>query len=252
MAAAGTTRTNRRVVYETLRRKVLTLELPPGHRAVGERAGRGARREPYARAGEPHPARRRGPGPGVPAGGHVRLARRPGPGPRRPVPPRGRRARGARRRPGRARPERRGRAAGQPRPAAGTGDRPRGVLRPRRGVPPRPAAAQRARAGLVDGRVRQGPPRPGPAARASRRPRRASFADQHVEIFQAVVDGDLPRARDTMRTHLRAVFEDVERIRQRSPELFARTTARCRCGATSSSGSECRVAAGSSGCCFEE
>ena len=30
MAAAGRTRTNRRVVYETLRRKVLTLELPPG------------------------------------------------------------------------------------------------------------------------------------------------------------------------------------------------------------------------------
>jgi hypothetical protein len=25
----------------------------------------------------------------------------------------------------------------------------------------------------------------------------------------------------TMRAHLRAVFEDVERIRQRSPELFA-------------------------------
>lgn len=49
----------------------------------------------------------------------------------------------------------------------------------------------------------------------------ASFADQHVEIFQAVVDGDLPRARRTMRSHLRAVFEDVERIRQRSPELFA-------------------------------
>jgi GntR family transcriptional regulator, rspAB operon transcriptional repressor len=49
----------------------------------------------------------------------------------------------------------------------------------------------------------------------------ASFADQHVEIFQAVTDGDLPRARHTMRSHLRAVFEDVERIRQRSPELFA-------------------------------
>ncbi len=49
----------------------------------------------------------------------------------------------------------------------------------------------------------------------------ASFADQHVEIFQAVVDGDLARARATMRSHLRAVFEDVERIRQRSPELFA-------------------------------
>ena len=49
----------------------------------------------------------------------------------------------------------------------------------------------------------------------------APFADQHREIFDAVVARDLPRARDTMRTHLRAVFEDVERIRQHSPELFA-------------------------------
>jgi GntR family transcriptional regulator, rspAB operon transcriptional repressor len=49
----------------------------------------------------------------------------------------------------------------------------------------------------------------------------APFADQHVEIFQAVLDRDLERARTTMRTHLRAVFEDVERIRLRSPGLFA-------------------------------
>lgn len=49
----------------------------------------------------------------------------------------------------------------------------------------------------------------------------APFAAQHLEIFQAVLDGDLTRARATMRTHLRAVFEDVERIRRRSPELFA-------------------------------
>jgi DNA-binding GntR family transcriptional regulator len=49
----------------------------------------------------------------------------------------------------------------------------------------------------------------------------AVFADQHVEIFQAAVDRDLTRARTTMRKHLRAVFEDVERIRARAPELFA-------------------------------
>ena len=49
----------------------------------------------------------------------------------------------------------------------------------------------------------------------------ATFAEQHLDIFQAVLDGDLPRARDTMRKHLRAVFEDIERIRTRSPELFA-------------------------------
>ena len=48
-----------------------------------------------------------------------------------------------------------------------------------------------------------------------------AFAEQHVEIFGAVVDGDLSRARSTMRSHLRAVFDDVERIRERSPELFA-------------------------------
>jgi DNA-binding GntR family transcriptional regulator len=47
------------------------------------------------------------------------------------------------------------------------------------------------------------------------------FADQHVEIFDAVVAGDVPRARETMRTHLRAVFDDIERLRERAPELFA-------------------------------
>jgi GntR family transcriptional regulator, rspAB operon transcriptional repressor len=49
----------------------------------------------------------------------------------------------------------------------------------------------------------------------------APFAEQHLEIFQAVLDRDLARARATMRTHLRAVFEDVERIRRHSPELFS-------------------------------
>ena len=51
----------------------------------------------------------------------------------------------------------------------------------------------------------------------------APFAEQHREIFDAVVACDLPRARDTMRVHLRAVFEDVEKTRQHSPELFAAT-----------------------------
>ena len=49
----------------------------------------------------------------------------------------------------------------------------------------------------------------------------APFAAQHVEIFQAVLDQDVPRARNTMRRHLRAVFEDIEQIRARSPELFS-------------------------------
>jgi FCD domain len=71
----------------------------------------------------------------------------------------------------------------------------------------------------------------------------APFADQHREIFDALVDRELRRVRDTMRKHLRAVFEDVERIRQRSPELFAAETARCRAARTSSSGNDVDTAA---------
>ncbi|MEW1718304.1 GntR family transcriptional regulator [Streptomyces sp. NPDC093109] len=52
----------------------------------------------------------------------------------------------------------------------------------------------------------------------------AGFAVQHVEILDAVLAGDVSLARTAMRTHLRAVFDDVERIRQRSPELFATDT----------------------------
>lgn len=49
----------------------------------------------------------------------------------------------------------------------------------------------------------------------------AVFAAQHHEIFEAIVGGDVPLARTAMRTHLRAVFSDIERIRAHSPELFA-------------------------------
>ncbi|WP_208630414.1 GntR family transcriptional regulator [Amycolatopsis kentuckyensis] len=49
----------------------------------------------------------------------------------------------------------------------------------------------------------------------------AEFATQHVEIFDAVRTGDVAVARAAMRRHLRAVFEDVERIREQSPELFS-------------------------------
>lgn len=49
----------------------------------------------------------------------------------------------------------------------------------------------------------------------------AVFADQHHEIFDAIVGGDIALARTAMRTHLRAVFSDIERIRAHSPELFA-------------------------------
>ncbi|MEV7422092.1 MULTISPECIES: GntR family transcriptional regulator [unclassified Streptomyces] len=49
----------------------------------------------------------------------------------------------------------------------------------------------------------------------------SGFAAQHVEILDAVLAGDVSMARAAMRAHLRAVFDDVERIRARSPELFA-------------------------------
>jgi len=49
----------------------------------------------------------------------------------------------------------------------------------------------------------------------------AVFAGQHHEILDAVVSGNVPLARTAMRTHLRAVFSDIERIRAHSPELFA-------------------------------
>ncbi|WP_460021855.1 FCD domain-containing protein [Kineosporia succinea] len=47
------------------------------------------------------------------------------------------------------------------------------------------------------------------------------FIDQHADVLSAVLSGDTEAARSTLRGHLRAVFEDVERIRRRSPELFA-------------------------------
>jgi DNA-binding GntR family transcriptional regulator len=49
-----------------------------------------------------------------------------------------------------------------------------------------------------------------------------AFITQHEQILDAVLAGDIAAARKAMRAHLRAVFDDVERIRQRSPELFAR------------------------------
>jgi GntR family transcriptional regulator, rspAB operon transcriptional repressor len=47
------------------------------------------------------------------------------------------------------------------------------------------------------------------------------FADQHVDILEAVRTHDLALARSTMRHHLREVFADIERIRERKPDLFA-------------------------------
>jgi DNA-binding GntR family transcriptional regulator len=47
------------------------------------------------------------------------------------------------------------------------------------------------------------------------------FADEHAAVLDAVLTADLVLARDRMRTHLRSVFGDIEKIRKRSPELFA-------------------------------
>lgn len=52
----------------------------------------------------------------------------------------------------------------------------------------------------------------------------AGYAAQHVGILDAVLAGDTASARAAMRDHLRAVFDDIERIRERSPELFASGT----------------------------
>ncbi|MCP2266564.1 GntR family transcriptional regulator [Promicromonospora thailandica] len=47
------------------------------------------------------------------------------------------------------------------------------------------------------------------------------FAGEHRDILDAMVAGDLAAARSGLRAHLRAVFDDIERTRRRSPELFA-------------------------------
>lgn len=51
------------------------------------------------------------------------------------------------------------------------------------------------------------------------------WVDQHAAVFDAVVGGDIPLARETLRLHLRTVLGDIERIRTRSPELFATSDA---------------------------
>jgi DNA-binding GntR family transcriptional regulator len=47
------------------------------------------------------------------------------------------------------------------------------------------------------------------------------FRDQHAAVLEALLQGHRDQARDLLRTHLRAVFSDIERVRRRSPELFA-------------------------------
>jgi len=48
-----------------------------------------------------------------------------------------------------------------------------------------------------------------------------SLTDEHAAIVDAVDGGDGDKATAALRDHLRKVFTDIEKIRSRSPELFA-------------------------------
>lgn len=50
------------------------------------------------------------------------------------------------------------------------------------------------------------------------------FVEQHASVLDALLRGGAAEARPLMRTHLRTVFDDIERVRARSPELFATNT----------------------------
>ncbi len=52
----------------------------------------------------------------------------------------------------------------------------------------------------------------------------SALIDQHAEIVDGLESRDLDAAMGALRGHLRAVFEDVERIRSESPELFVDST----------------------------
>jgi DNA-binding GntR family transcriptional regulator len=47
------------------------------------------------------------------------------------------------------------------------------------------------------------------------------FRDQHASVLDALLQGNRDEARSLLRAHLRAVFADIERVRRRSPELFS-------------------------------
>ena len=48
-----------------------------------------------------------------------------------------------------------------------------------------------------------------------------ALTDEHAAVVDAVAEGDGDRAATALRSHLRKVFTDIERIRARSPELFS-------------------------------
>ncbi|UNK70340.1 GntR family transcriptional regulator [Microbacterium sp. H1-D42] len=46
------------------------------------------------------------------------------------------------------------------------------------------------------------------------------YIAEHAEILDAVLSGDREHALDALRRHVRAVFSDIDRVRERMPELF--------------------------------
>jgi len=52
------------------------------------------------------------------------------------------------------------------------------------------------------------------------------FVEQHAAVLDALLNDGPGAAVPLLRAHLRAVFDDIERVRRRSPELFAPSTGR--------------------------
>ena len=195
-----------------------------GHRAVGERAGRRARREPHARCGRASSC--------WPRRAWFRCSRRWARSSRASTRTASRDAQFLREAvelaalddvPAELDPDVVAELRANLDRQRAPGHRPRGVLRPRRGVPPRPAAAQRARAGLVDRGVGEGSPRPRAPARAegdelARRRSPTSTSRSSTRSWRRRPPAR-PRAR-CARTCGRSSTTSSG-IRQRAPELFA-------------------------------
>jgi DNA-binding GntR family transcriptional regulator len=52
------------------------------------------------------------------------------------------------------------------------------------------------------------------------------LVDQHASVIEAIEQGDVQLAVEALRTHLRTVFADIDRIRNESPDLFSGTGVR--------------------------
>jgi DNA-binding GntR family transcriptional regulator len=54
----------------------------------------------------------------------------------------------------------------------------------------------------------------------------STLIEQHTAVVDALEANNLPDADSSLRLHLRAVFEDVQRIQEATPELFSDGEAR--------------------------